>query len=205
MKTMTQNFEDFLISIEKEEKELNPLVVKSNWEVKSDIYNLPVLRIFPNFSLTNSGPSNGIKLILDLETFDNADQGTDYDALQVIIGDKENFPLFDLDGISIRPGEMATVKVVPVIHRITESAAAFDSEARRCILSESLEYNISGSGYDITEYSLTNCWLTAALQEMEARCSKNESLACKVGVLRQVGTWNKDRQRDIDCYPRCRR
>ena len=66
LKTMTQNFEDFLIGIEKEDKELNPLVVKSNWEVKSDIYNIPVLRIFPNFPVTKSGPSNGIKIIIDL-------------------------------------------------------------------------------------------------------------------------------------------
>ena len=135
-KTMTQNFEDFLIGIEKEEKEINPLVVKSNWAVKADIYNLPVLRIFPNFSTTKSGPSNGIKMIIDLETFDNADQGIDYDALQVIIGDQENFPLFDHDGISIRPGEMATLKVVPEIHDMTAAAASYQRDERKCVLSK---------------------------------------------------------------------
>ena len=99
---MTQNVESFLLSIKQNTRILDPLLLRTAWNVRPNLHDLPCLEIFPNSSVTKSGQSNGVEIILDLETFDNADQGVDYDALQVIIGNKEDFPVFELSGFSLR-------------------------------------------------------------------------------------------------------
>ena len=99
--TITQNVESFLLSIKHETRILDPLLLRAAWNVRPNLHGLPCLEIFPNSSVTKSGQSNGVEIILDLETFDNADQGVDYDALHVIIGNKEDFPVFEL-GFSVR-------------------------------------------------------------------------------------------------------
>ena len=102
--TITQNVESFLLSIKQKTRLVDPLLLRAAWHVRPNLYGLPVVVILPNSSLTRSGQSNGAEIIIDLETFDNADQGVDYDALQVIIGNKEDFPVFELAGFSIRCG-----------------------------------------------------------------------------------------------------
>ena len=114
--TITQNVESFLLSIKQRTRIVEPLLLRAAWHVRPNLYGLPVLEILPNSSLTRSGQSNGVEIILDLETFDNADQGVDYDALQVIIGNKEDFPVFELAGFSIR----CSLKSITTLHILSE-------------------------------------------------------------------------------------
>ena len=109
---VSQNFEDFFLSIKDGgNTSIFPLTERdTQWDYKLDIYYLPCLEVYHSSSVTRSGLSNGMELILDLETFDNADAGVDYDALQVIIQNKDNFPIFDIHGLSIKPGEMSRIR-----------------------------------------------------------------------------------------------
>ena len=109
---VSQNFEDLLISIKDGgNTSIFPLIEReTQWNYSLDIYYLPCLEVYQSSSLTRSGQSNGMELVVDLETFDNADAGVDYDALQVIIENKDNFPIFDIHGLSIKPGEMSKLR-----------------------------------------------------------------------------------------------
>ena len=109
---VSQNFEDFLISIKDGgNTSIFPLIERqTQWNYKLDIYYLPSLEVYHSSWLTRSGQSNGLELMLDLETFDSADAGVDYDALQVIIQNKDSFPIFDIHGLSIKPGEMSKIR-----------------------------------------------------------------------------------------------
>ena len=109
---VSQNFEDFFISIKDGgNTSIYPLIDRQDqWDYKLDIYYLPCLEVYHSSSLTRSGQANGLELTIDLETFDNADAEVDYDALQVIIQNKDNFPIFDIHGLSIKPGEMSKIR-----------------------------------------------------------------------------------------------
>ena len=63
-----------------------------------------------------SGISNGVEVILDLEIFDSADIGEVGDGLGIIIDNKDNYPLFNLNGISIEPGKLAMIRIQPKIY-----------------------------------------------------------------------------------------
>ena len=109
---VSQSFEDFFISIKDGgNTSIFPLSERpSQWDYKLDIYYLPCLEVYHSSSLTRSGQANGLELTVDLETFDNADAGVDYDALQIIIQNKDNFPIFDINGLSLKPGEMSKIR-----------------------------------------------------------------------------------------------
>ena len=69
----TQNFENFVISINKEHiHDLNPLLNESLWNIRFDEYFTPCLDIYSE-GVTRSGKLNGIKILFDLETYDNGD------------------------------------------------------------------------------------------------------------------------------------
>ena len=109
---VSQNFEDFFISIKDGgNTSIFPLIERATqWDYKLGIYYLPCLEVYKSSWLTRSGQSNGMEVVVDLETFDNADASVDYDALQVIIENKDNFPIFDINGLSIKPGEMSKIR-----------------------------------------------------------------------------------------------
>ena len=109
---VSQNFEDFFISIKDGgNTSIFPLIERqTQWDYKLDINYFPCLDVYHSSSLTTSGQANGMELVVDLETFDNADAGVDYDALQLIIQNKDNFPIFDINGLSMNPGEMSKIR-----------------------------------------------------------------------------------------------
>ena len=118
---MTQNLEDLIVSVEMEDKlDLYPLLKKENWDKQEDISESPAISLRNTAEETRSGVFNGIKIILDLgkrnysnlnqkyitntfsETFDNADPTITFDALRLIVNNKDSFPSFDLEGLSIK-------------------------------------------------------------------------------------------------------
>ena len=109
---VSQNFEDFLISIKDGNNfSIYPIIENFNqWNFKLNIYHLPCIEIYRSSEVTVSGQSNGLEIVVDLETFDNADIGVDYDALHLIIENKDNFPIFDMHGLSVKPGEMSVMR-----------------------------------------------------------------------------------------------
>ena len=68
---VSQNFEDFLISIKDGgNTSIFPLIEReTQWNYKLDIYYLPSLEVYHSSSLTRSGQSNGLELVMDLEQF----------------------------------------------------------------------------------------------------------------------------------------
>ena len=70
---VSQNFEDFLISIKDGgNTSIFPLIEReTQWNYKLDIYYLPCLEVYHSSSVTRSGQSNGMEVLVDLETFDN--------------------------------------------------------------------------------------------------------------------------------------
>ena len=119
--SVTQNLEDLIVSVEMEDKlDLYPLLKKENWDKQEDISESPAISLRNTAEETRSGVFNGIKIILDLgkrnysnlnqkyitntfsETFDNADPTITFDALRLIVNNKDSFPSFDLEGLSIK-------------------------------------------------------------------------------------------------------
>ena len=69
----TQNFENFLVNVQiGHQFEPNPLLNGSIWNIRFDEYISPCLDIYRNGE-TRSGKLNGIKILVDLETYDNGD------------------------------------------------------------------------------------------------------------------------------------
>ena len=54
----------------------------------------------------SSGVENGVELLLDLETFDNGEFGVDEDALKILVADKHDHPLLDLNGFIVKPDDL---------------------------------------------------------------------------------------------------
>ena len=69
----TQNFENFLVNVQiGHQFEPKPLLNGSLWDIRYDEYLSPCLDIYRMVE-TRSGKLNGIKILVDLETYDNGD------------------------------------------------------------------------------------------------------------------------------------
>ena len=101
------------------------------------------------------------------------------------------------------------------MYNISDSAVSrFDYQKRKCIAdSDNITLNVTD--FSITQYTYTNCFVAAAVEEMNSNClKKNDSvnpgtvdkdLACKHKFLSQVGRWNLDKKSNKYCYPSCLR
>ena len=137
--------------------------------------------------------SKGIHI---LETFDNGDQTIDYDGYNLIFDNKGDFPLFDLQGILLRPGELSILKITPTLFGITGTARKrFDYLERKCVSEEDgITFNITQ--FDITQYSESNCFMAAALEQTYKKCLNNNTktsyLKCFIDDMEQIGRWKFD-------------
>ena len=146
-------------------------------------------------NLQNLAPkySKGIHI---LETFDNGDQTIDYDGYNLIFDNKGDFPLFDLQGILLRPGELSILKITPTLFGITGTARKrFDYLERKCVSEEDgITFNITQ--FDISQYSESNCFMAAALEQTYKKCSYNNTqtsyLKCFIDDMEQIGRWKFD-------------
>ena len=106
-------------------------------------------------------------------------------------------------------------RITPRLYRISNTAVSrFDYQKRKCI-AESDNITLNVTDFSITEYTYTNCFVAAAVEEMNSKClKKNDSvkagtvdkdLACKYKYLSQVGRWNLDKKSNKYCFPSCLR
>ena len=174
------------------------------------------LRISPNqadFPI-RSGVGNGVQILLDLETFDNAHLGMSEDALKILVADNNEYSLLDLNGFTIQPGLAATIKIHPVLYSATPvTLDRFSDYDRRCVDTRSPEARDMAG----LPYSLSNCLLAATLEQVYANCdgfteqsrdglmnATGSSLACLNYHLGQLGQW-KRLSSGLACLDSCSR
>ena len=91
------------------------------------------------------GVNNGIKIILNAETFDNGNPGTSFKGFRILVVDTEEGPpgnLMDMYGTTISTGSALKMSITSKIFKITETARnRFNSDERKCIYNK-----LSGSG-----------------------------------------------------------
>ena len=134
-----------------------------------------------------SGVANGVEIILDLETYDSADNDIAGDGIGLVIENLEDYPLIDLNGLYIEPGKAAKIQVRPKLYTISEEALNhFDYKDRKCVGEDELSINYFES------YGLSNCLVSAALTEISQHCPDTDSpsglaLGCVRGFTDQIG------------------
>ena len=159
-----------------------------------------------------SGISNGVEVVLDLEIFDSADIGEIGDGLGIVIDNKDNYPLINLNGIYIEPGKLAMIRIQPKLYSISEAAVdRFDYKDRKCVDTSNKE--ISLESFD--SYSLPNCLVAATYTQIRENCpgfvldsSFNNTgtlLACVIEHMSQVGRWKIERICQKQCFDSCER
>ena len=164
-----QNFENLLVSMRiQNEYFSHPLLAYGgHW---TDFKQESLLEIFTNSSEFKllSGISNGVEIMVDLETYDSADIVEVGDGLGILIENKEDYPLIELDGLFVEPGKTAMVKVYPNLYSISQNALdKFHYIDRKCVGSNELKIDYFSS------YGLSNCLVSAAMTEIYDNCPYN--------------------------------
>ena len=115
----------------------------------------------------------------------------------MIFDNKDDFPLFDLHGILLRPGEVSTLKITPTLFGITDNARKrFDYLERKCV-SEEDGITLNNTQIEINMYSESNCFMAAALEQTARHCDMNTSqLKCFIDNMKQIGRWKFDEVND---------
>ena len=177
--TLAQNFEALVLGVNVQNKSVtNPAKIFGMFDSKS-LLSLEMegasstcLKVFPDeeeFPI-QSGVENGVHLLLDLETFDNAHLGADGDGLKIMVADNNDFSLLDLNGFTVKPGIASTIKIRPVLFDATNDALQnFNDEDRRCIDPNNPVVQNILPGMSLP-YSLSNCLLGAALEQAFDNC-----------------------------------
>ena len=206
-----QSFESLLVSIKKQNKFFpHPMLAfGSIWSSFKQVQSY--VQLYSNgseFQLM-SGISNGVEITVDLETYDSADFDEVGDGLGAIIENKDDFPLVNLIGFSVKPGKMAMIKISPKLFSISEGALDnFNYIDRKCVGNGEIDL-----GY-FERYSLSNCLVAATYTQISDNCpgySLNESdatgtnLACFNKHMNQVGRWKIEKMSQKQCFPSCER
>ena len=112
-----------------------------------------------------SGVSNGVEVLLDLETYDNGDLMVFGDGVDILITDPFDYALPELLGFSAAPGSALDVQIKPELYTTTEAALKFDYLERKCVDVEKDEALQDMEGMTGT-YSLSNCLVSASLSQI---------------------------------------
>ena len=225
--TLAQNFEALVLGVNVQNKSVtHPAKVfglfdsKSLLSLEMEGASTTCLKISLNeeeFPI-QSGVENGVHLLLDLETFDNAHLGADGDGLKILVADNNDFSMLDLNGFTVKPGIASTIKIRPVLFDATDDALQnFNDEERRCIDPNNPVVQNILPGVSLP-YSLSNCLLGAALEQAFDNCpglgnKSRDSLMNATGLtlgclnrhISQVGRWKRVIASDVTCHDSCTR
>ena len=106
---------------------------------------------------SQSGVSNGIETIIDLETYDNGDKLVTEDGADIQVTDPGDYPLAQLKGFSVSPGYAVQVHIRPSLYGITEEALEkFDYLGRNCV-EQSVDKELNDLYGMVGDYTLSNC------------------------------------------------
>ena len=227
--TLAQSFESLVLRVTiQDQAYTNPAALiewydqdNSSLALEYEGASTTCLRIAPNprhFPI-RSGVGNGVSMLLDLETFDNGDLGVAEDAISMLVADRNDYALLDMNGFSVKPGIVKTVKIHPVLFEASPAALEnFDNNDRRCVNAENPTVSDQMSEAEMP-YSLSNCLLTAAVEQIYANCSDilefdrkrdgmmnatGPALACINSFIEQMGTW-KTLNSGLTCLDSCKR
>ena len=131
--------------------------------------------------------ANGVEIILDLETYDSADNDIVGDGIGLVIENLEEYPLIDLNGLYIEPGKAAKIQIHPKLYTISEAALNhFDYKDRKCVGDDELSLDYFES------YGLSNCLVSAAFTMINQSCPDDDTpsgiaLGCIRNYTDQIG------------------
>ena len=227
--TLAQSFESLVLRVSIQDKTYtNPAAMiewydegNSSLALEYEGASTTCLRIAPNprhFPI-RSGVGNGVSMLLDLETFDNADLGMAEDGLSMLVTDRNDYSLLDLNGFAVKPGVAKNVKIHPVLFEASSAALDnFNDNDRRCVNAENPTVSDQMSEAEMP-YSLSNCLLTATVEQIYANCSgildfdrkrdgmmnaTGPALGCINSFISQMGTWRTLRS-GFTCLDSCKR
>jgi len=207
--TLGQTFESLLLSLKIQNHSIDYpiLMYGTDWAVGNTTNVLEIHSKSKEFQIL-SGLSNGVEVILDLETFDSADLHMDGNGLGILINNQEDIPLVDIHGFYMGPGHFYDIKIHPILFNITSEALdKFDYIDKKCVGGPDLEYSNE-------TYGLSDCLMMAAITVMKKHCpgvdiedgSLNGSkLACAKKYIDQIGRWKVNDITNIQCLPLCHR
>ena len=195
----------------KGEYNMNPILAYSTSWTYGFTGDQPYIEIYADSedSELMSGIGNGVEIILDLELFDSADLGRVGDGIGLLINNKDDYPLFNLNGFFLEPGKLAMIKIRPKIYNISQGAFdRFDYKDRKCVGNN--EVNLKPH-FDY--YSLPNCLVAATYTEIAANCpgymfndpNTGTVQACGMKYRNQIGRWKVDKKSEKQCFPSCNR
>ena len=114
--------------------------------------------------------SNGVEVVVDLETFDNGDLEITGDGADILVTNPGEYSLAQLKGFSVSPGTAVEVHIRPEIYGITDAALAFDYLDRKCVDTfVDQRTDLLNGTHGIINYSLSNCLVSAALLEIQTK------------------------------------
>ena len=121
--------------------------------------------------MSQSGVSNGMETIIDLETYDNdnGDLAMTGDGADIQVLGPDEYPLARLKGFSVSPGSAVEVHIRPALFGISEKALhGYDYIKRKCV-----EPSVDKGSSNLTgvtgSYTLSNCLVSATLAEMNKK------------------------------------
>ena len=111
-----------------------------------------------------SGVSNGVEILVDLETFDNGNLDLLGDGLEVLVTGRLDYSLDQLLGFSVGPGTAVKIVVKPELFSSSQEALEnFDYVERKCV-----DIGTDLDSFDGVQgnYSLSNCLVSATVTEI---------------------------------------
>ena len=188
---------------------LNPVLLYNSSWTSGYADDKPYIEIYENSDKLMSGLTNGLDITLDLELFDSADIGRFGGGIGLLINNKDDYPLIQLNGFFLEPGKLAMIKIKPEIYDISQSASErFDYLDRKCVVKNEIDL---APYFD--SYSLPNCLVTATYTEIADKCpgykfnkpNNGTVLACGMKYMMQIGRWKRVKKSQKQCFPSCQR
>ena len=171
---------------------------------------LPLKKEFPVIS----GKKNGIKILLDAETYDVGYNENEDAGFNIVLSDPHDIPNMNLNGIAVSPGKKVNIKIRPEIYKITDDAMKrFSPKGRRCIGKKEFKQFMQFGFFK--EYSLTKCLMFATEVETMKECGifrhgyqSGVALGCVNSVWNKYGSKDTVRNgdgEDLKCLDACAR
>ena len=165
---MGQNFESMLLKVKITNETLTQLFNSTSLMVVPSTATTYCVEVAPDHDIfpLRSGVGNGVELLIDLETFDNADLEVTGDGLDLLVTSRTDYPLEKLNGFSVGPGSSVEIKIHPVLYSITAPALSrFAYTTRKCVepLVDTAANQLDGT---TGSYSLSNCLISAAVSKI---------------------------------------
>jgi hypothetical protein len=194
---MGQNFEAMLVKLKIQNVTVPQLFNSTSLNIKSTTATSYCAEVKPDATMfpVRSGVGNGVEILVDLETFDNADLEVIGNGMDILVATASDYPLEKLNGRSIGPGSAVDIRIHPVLYNITTPALTrFNYINRKCI-DPKIDLGTNSLDGITGPYSLSNCLISAVISQIYDRQdahSKCLTTRRRCPSLSKQGTWGID-------------